>query len=178
MKVILLADVKGQGKKDQMVEVSDGYARNYLLPKKLAVIADNKAQNEMKNKEEARLFRIEEEKKAARLLAERLAGITLKIRCASGAHSRKIQLPSCWRCKPKNSCSPAAFSAREPLILPVSNFRMAVIFACRRSRSPKNGCKNLSLRKEAICTLQQQFFSAVMIDQSCSTTSGHWSISS
>ena len=88
MKVILLADVKGQGKKDQMVEVSDGYARNYLLPKKLAVIADNKAQNEMKNKEEARLFRIEEEKKAARILAERLAGITLKIRCASGADGR------------------------------------------------------------------------------------------
>ena len=88
MKVILLADVKGQGKKDQMVEVSDGYARNFLLPKKLAVIADNKAQNEIKNKEEARLFRIEEEKKAAKLLAERLAGITLKIRCASGADGR------------------------------------------------------------------------------------------
>ena len=43
MKVLLLADVKGQGKKDQIVEVSDGYARNFLFPKKLAVVADNKA---------------------------------------------------------------------------------------------------------------------------------------
>ena len=42
MKVLLLADVKGQGKKDQIVNVSDGYARNFLFPKKLAVIADNK----------------------------------------------------------------------------------------------------------------------------------------
>ena len=66
MKVILLKDVKGQGKKDQMIDVSDGYARNFLLPKKLAIIADNKAQNEIKGKEEARLFRIEEEKKAAK----------------------------------------------------------------------------------------------------------------
>ena len=88
MKVILLKDVKGQGKKDQMIDVSDGYARNFLLPKKLAIIADNKAQNEIKGKEEARLFRIEEEKKAAKELAERLAGITLKIRCASGADGR------------------------------------------------------------------------------------------
>ena len=88
MKVILLKDVKGQGKKDQMVDVSDGYARNFLLPKKLAVVADAKAQNEMKNKEEARIYRIEEEKKAAKELAERLSGITLKIRCASGADGR------------------------------------------------------------------------------------------
>ena len=49
MKVILTQDVKGQGKKDQMVEVSDGYARNFLLPKKLAIPADAKSINEMKN---------------------------------------------------------------------------------------------------------------------------------
>ena len=88
MKVILLQDVKGSGKKDQMIEVSDGYARNFLIPKKLAIPADAKAINEMKNKEEARLYRIEEEKKAAKALADRLAGITLKIRCASGADGR------------------------------------------------------------------------------------------
>ncbi|MCQ2385737.1 MAG: 50S ribosomal protein L9, partial [Clostridia bacterium] len=61
MKVILLENVKGLGKKDEMVEAKDGYARNFLLPKKLAVIADNRAQNELKGKESARLFRIEEE---------------------------------------------------------------------------------------------------------------------
>ena len=52
MKVILLANVKGLGKKDEMVEASYGYARNYLIPKKLAILADNKAQNERKGKEE------------------------------------------------------------------------------------------------------------------------------
>ena len=46
MKVLLLQDVKGQGKKDQIVNVSDGYARNFLFPKKLAVVADKKAMNE------------------------------------------------------------------------------------------------------------------------------------
>ena len=51
MKVILTADVKGQGKKDQVVNVSDGYARNFLFPKKLAVPADASALNEVKNKE-------------------------------------------------------------------------------------------------------------------------------
>ena len=52
MKVILLCDVKGQGKKDQIVEVSDGYARNFLFPQKKAVPADARATNELKNKEE------------------------------------------------------------------------------------------------------------------------------
>ena len=54
MKVILLADVKGKGKKDQVVEVSDGYARNYLFAKKLAIAADNKALNELKGREAQR----------------------------------------------------------------------------------------------------------------------------
>lgn len=88
MKVILLKDVKGQGKKDQMIEVSDGYARNFLLPKKLAIIADAKATNELKGKEESRLFKIEEEKKAARELAEKLSEVVVKIKSASGADGR------------------------------------------------------------------------------------------
>ena len=88
MKVILLANVKGLGKKDEMVEASDGYARNYLSPRKLAILADNKAQNELKGKESARQFKIDEEKKAAREIASRLEGITVKIRSASGADGR------------------------------------------------------------------------------------------
>ena len=59
MKVILLADVKGQGKKDQVVDVSDGYARNFLFPKKLAVAADAKSLNEIKNKEASKQHKIE-----------------------------------------------------------------------------------------------------------------------
>ena len=53
MKVVLLADVKGTGKKDDLVNVSDGYARNYLFPRKLAIVADSKIMNELKAKNEA-----------------------------------------------------------------------------------------------------------------------------
>ena len=88
MKVLLLADVKGQGKKDQIVEVSDGYARNFLFPKKLAVVADNKVMSEAKSKEESKQFRLKEEKAAAVALAEKLSSITVKIVASSGADSR------------------------------------------------------------------------------------------
>ena len=88
MKVILLTNVKGLGKKDEMVEASDGYARNYLLPKKLAIIADAKAQNELRGKESSRQHKIDEEIKAARATASRLEGPVVKIRSASGADGR------------------------------------------------------------------------------------------
>jgi large subunit ribosomal protein L9 len=88
MKVILLANVKGQGKKDDIVEVSDGYARNFLLPKKLAIIADAKATNDLKGKEEARVYRAEEEKKAAKALGEKIAAVVVKIKSPSGADGR------------------------------------------------------------------------------------------
>ena len=79
MKVILLANVKGLGKKDEMVEAAEGYARNYLIPKKLAIVADNKAQNELKGKESSRQFKIDEERKAALAIAEKLNGTIVKI---------------------------------------------------------------------------------------------------
>ena len=88
MKVLLLADVKGQGKKDQIVEVSDGYARNFLFPKKLAVVADNKAMSEAKSKEEAKQYKLSEEKKAARALAEKLGALTVVVTASSGADGR------------------------------------------------------------------------------------------
>ncbi len=88
MKVILLADVKGQGKKDQLINVSDGYARNFLFPKNLAVPADAKAMGELKSKEEARLHRIEVEKAEARAMAEKLSGVTIKITAQAGADGR------------------------------------------------------------------------------------------
>ncbi len=88
MKVLLLADVKGQGKKDQIVEVSDGYARNFLFPKKLAVIADAKVMSEAKSKEEARQFKLKEEKAAAKALADKLATLTVSITASSGGDGR------------------------------------------------------------------------------------------
>ena len=88
MKVLLLADVKGQGKKDQIVEVSDGYARNFLFPKKLAVIADAKVLSETKSKEEAKQYRLREEKAAAQALAEKLSALSVSITASSGGDGR------------------------------------------------------------------------------------------
>ena len=88
MKVVFLADVKGQGKKDQIKEVSDGYARNFLLPKKLAAPADAKVMNEIKNKEASKLHKIEVEKAEANALAEKLKTVTVKITAQAGADGR------------------------------------------------------------------------------------------
>ena len=88
MKVVLLSDVKGQGKKGQIVNVSDGYARNFLFPKNLATPADNKIMNELKGKEEARLRQIELEKQAARDIAEKLKSVVVKIKAQAGADGR------------------------------------------------------------------------------------------
>ena len=85
MKVILTADVKGQGKKDQIIEVSDGYARNFLLPKKLAIIADAKAVNEAKNKEASNLHKIEVAKAEAKEIADKLSKITVTILAGGGS---------------------------------------------------------------------------------------------
>jgi len=79
MKVLLKEDVKGQGKKGEIINVSDGYARNFLLPKKLAVVADAKAEHEIKTKKEAELHKIAADKQNAKELAEKLSDITLKI---------------------------------------------------------------------------------------------------
>ena len=88
MKVILTQDVKGQGKKDQIVEVSDGYARNFLLPKKLAIMADAKALNEAKNKEASKNHKIAVETEQAKETAAKLEGILVKIVSKSGADGK------------------------------------------------------------------------------------------
>jgi large subunit ribosomal protein L9 len=85
MKVMLTQDVKGQGKKDQIIEVSDGYARNFLLPKKLAIIADAKAVNEAKNKEASNLHKIEVAKAEAKEIADKLSKITVTILAGGGS---------------------------------------------------------------------------------------------
>ena len=88
MKVLLLQDVKGQGKKDQIVNVSDGYARNFLFPKKLAVVADKKAMNEAQGREDARLHKIETERAAAKDTAAKLESAVVKIGAQAGADGR------------------------------------------------------------------------------------------
>lgn len=79
MKVILQQDVKGKGKKGELVNVSDGYARNYLLPRGLAVEANSNNLNVMRSQNEAKARKIAEEKAAARALADSLEGKTVEI---------------------------------------------------------------------------------------------------
>ena len=88
MKVILTADVKGQGKKDQIVNVSDGYARNFLFPKKLAVPADAGALNDVKNKEASKQHKFDVDTQQAKDTAEKLKSITVKFVYAAGPDKR------------------------------------------------------------------------------------------
>ena len=88
MKVILLCDVKGQGKKDQIINVSDGYARNFLFPQKKAIPADAKAENELRGKEEAKQYRIAEDKKAAEALAAKISEKEVSISMGHGQDGR------------------------------------------------------------------------------------------
>lgn len=88
MKVILLTDVKGQGKKNDIINVSDGYAANFLLPRKLAKIADAQALNDVRNQEAAKQHRIEVERENAKETAKKLESILVKIPAASGGDGR------------------------------------------------------------------------------------------
>ena len=88
MKVIFLENVKGQGKKDEMKEVSDGYARNFLLPRKLAAEATADTLNSMKLKEKARQAQLAKEKAAAEDIAKRLESLVVKVPAKAGQGGR------------------------------------------------------------------------------------------
>ncbi len=88
MKVVLLQDVKGHGKKGELCNVSDGYARNFLFPKKLAVEADNAALNELKNREQAAAHHKQEEINAAKATAEALNGKSVTIKAKAGSNGK------------------------------------------------------------------------------------------
>ena len=88
MKVILKQDVKNLGKKGELVNASDGYARNFLFPKGLAVEANATAMNDFKNKENAKKYHKAEEIKAAEADAAKLEGKTFKLTAKAGANGR------------------------------------------------------------------------------------------
>ena len=88
MKVILLQDVKGKGKKGQMIEVSDGYARNFMLPKKLAIEATPDAINTMKMNDKATQERIAREKAEALEVSKKLRAMTLTVKAKGGGAGR------------------------------------------------------------------------------------------
>ena len=88
MKVILLQDVKGKGKKGQMLEVSDGYARNFMLPRKLAIEATPDAINTMKMNDKATAERIAREKAEALEISKKLRAMTLVVKAKGGGAGR------------------------------------------------------------------------------------------
>ncbi|MEQ2456451.1 50S ribosomal protein L9 [Flavonifractor hominis] len=88
MKVILQQDVKGQGKKGQMIEASDGYARNFLLPRKLAVLATAENVNTMKMQEKAKKAQQAAEKAEAEATAARLKELSVQIAAKAGNGGR------------------------------------------------------------------------------------------
>ena len=88
MKVILLEDIKGTGKKGELINASDGYARNYLFPKKLAMEATPQALNELKQKEAAKERRLAIEKQEALDAAAKIKEKTLKISSAAGQNGK------------------------------------------------------------------------------------------
>ena len=88
MKVILLQDVKGKGKKGQMIEVSDGYARNFMLPKKLAIEATPDAINTMRMNDKATQERIAREKAEALATSKKLREMTVVVKAKGGGAGR------------------------------------------------------------------------------------------
>ena len=85
MKVILTQDVKSQGKKGDLINVSDGYARNFLLPKGLAIEANKQALNDLEGKREAAAFHRNVEEEKARNIAERMKEMTVNLSAKAGA---------------------------------------------------------------------------------------------
>ena len=88
MKVILLQDVKGKGKKGQMLEVSDGYARNYMLPRKLAVEATADAVNTMKMTDKANQEKRQKEREEAFAVSTKLKSLTVVVKAKGGGAGR------------------------------------------------------------------------------------------
>ena len=88
MQVILKQDVKGQGKKGQMVNVSDGYARNYLLPRGLAEVASKSNINALKGKQESLEYRMKKELDEANAVAEKMKDIQVNIKAKAGENGK------------------------------------------------------------------------------------------
>lgn len=84
MKVILKQDVKGLGKKGELVQASDGYVRNFLFPRGLAMEANSQAMNELKNREDSARYHQEMSQKAAKETADKLEGKTLTLKARAG----------------------------------------------------------------------------------------------
>ncbi len=88
MKVILKADIKGVGKKDEVINASDGYARNFLFPKNLAVEANKENMSKLKAKQDSAKYQKEQDKEEAMKTADKLSKILLKIKVKAGENGK------------------------------------------------------------------------------------------
>ena len=88
MKVILKADIKGVGKKDQIINASDGYARNFLFPKNLAVEANAENMSKLKAKQDSNAFKKSQEKEEAQKIADKLSKILMKVQVKAGENGK------------------------------------------------------------------------------------------
>lgn len=88
MKVILKDNIKGVGKKDEIINASDGYARNFLLPKGLAVEANNENMSKLRAKEDSKAYKKGQEKEEAKKIAEKLSKIQLKVEVKAGENGK------------------------------------------------------------------------------------------
>ena len=88
MKVILLDNIKGVGKKDEIINASDGYARNFLFPKKLAVEANNENMSKLKAKKQSEQYKKDVNKENAEKIAKKLDDITLTIKVKAGENGK------------------------------------------------------------------------------------------
>ena len=88
MKVILKADIKGVGKKDEVINASDGYARNFLFPKNLAVEANAENMSKLKAKQDSNAFKKSQEKEEAQKIADKLSKILMKVQVKAGENGK------------------------------------------------------------------------------------------
>ena len=88
MKVILKTDIKGVGKKDQVINASDGYARNFLFPKNLAVEANAENMSKLKAKQDSNAFKKSQEKEEAQKIADKLSKILMKVQVKAGENGK------------------------------------------------------------------------------------------
>ena len=88
MKVILKQDIKGVGKKDQIINVSDGYVRNFLFPKNMAVEANNENMSKLRAKQDSNAFKKQQEKEEAQKIADKISKIILKVPVKAGGNGK------------------------------------------------------------------------------------------
>ncbi len=88
MKVILLTDIKGVGKKDQIINASDGYARNFLFPKKMAVEANKENMSKLQARENSKQYKKDQDKEKAKQIADQLSNLMIKVKVKVGENGK------------------------------------------------------------------------------------------